>query len=440
MPIPFQPEANPSVDGVSLYLLSSLLILMLIIAAFFSASETGMMALNRYRMRHLANNGHRGAILASTLLQRPDRLLGLILFGNNIVNFYGASIGVLIAVRLMGEAGYVLGPIALTFIFLIFAEAAPKTYAALRPEWIAFPASYVLKPLSVVCQPFVWAINKIANSLLAPFHLGQDAQQQTRLSREELRTVVAEATQQLSTHHRDMLLGILDLERATVEDIMVPRNEIVGIDLSEDLPEIIDSLGQSAHARLPLYRENLDNLVGVMRARRLPRLLRDADELSVEALEAAAEEPYFVPAGTPLSAQLLNFQRARKRRLALVVDEYGTLQGLVTMEDILEEIVGEFTTDATYNIDILKQNDGSFIIDGSATLREINRQLRWTLPTAGPKTLNGLILERLENIPEPGTSLRIDNFTLEITQVLDNAVKSVRVKLLSPADEDDNNE
>lgn len=427
-------------DGVSLYLLSSLLILMLIIAAFFSASETGMMALNRYRMRHLANNGHRGAILASTLLQRPDRLLGLILFGNNIVNFYGASIGVIIAVRLMGELGYVLGPVALTFLFLIFAEAAPKTYAALRPEWIAFPAAYVLKPLSVVCQPFVWTINKIANSLLAPFHLGQDAQQQTRLSREELRTVVAEATQQLSTHHRDMLLGILDLERATVEDIMVPRNEIVGIDLSEDLPEIVDSLGQSAHARLPLYRENLDNLVGVMRARRLPRLLRDADELTIETLEAAAEEPYFVPAGTPLSAQLLNFQRARKRRLALVVDEYGTLQGLVTMEDILEEIVGEFTTDAqAYNLDILKQSDGSFMIDGSATLREINRQLRWTLPTAGPKTLNGLILERLESIPEPGTSLRIDNFTLEITQVLDNAVKSVRVKLLSPA-EDANDE
>ena len=417
-------------DDIPIYLLSGILFLLIGIAGFFSGSETSMMALNRYRLRHLANDGHKGATLATTLLKHPDRLLGLILFGNNIVQFYAASLGVVITVRLMGDIGYVVGPVILTFIFLIFAEAAPKTVAAFHPEWIAFPASYVLKPLSVICYPFVWTINKIANGLLVMLRFKLDEQQDTNLSREELRTVVSEATKQLPSRHREMLLGILDLEQVTVEDIMVPRNEITGIDISEDLTETINSLGQSSHTRLPLYRENLDDIVGVIHARRISRILKDPGELTKSDLEEIAVEPYFAPLGTPLSTQLLNFQRAKKR-LGFVVDEYGTIQGLITLEDILEEIVGEFTTDAQmYHVDILEQDDGSFMIDGTATIREINRQLQWSLPTGGPKTLNGLILERLEDIPEPGTSLRIDDFTMEIIQVIDNAVKSVRVNLL----------
>ena len=417
-------------DEVSIYLLSGILILLVGISAFFSGSETSMMALNRYRLRHLANDGNNGAILTSSLLERPDRLLGLILFGNNVVNFYAASLGVIIAVRLMGNIGYAVGPVILTIIFLVFAEAAPKTVAAFHPERFAFPASYVLKPLAVIFYPFVWTINRLANNLLALLRFNLEGIEHTSLSRDELRTVLSEAGKLLPTRHLDMLIGILDLEQVTVEDIMVPRNEITGVDIDDDLTENLNYLSQNSHTRVPLYRENLDEIIGVIHVRRIMRLLKDPHEITREHLEEIAEEPHFVPLSTSLNAQLLNFQRTKKR-LGFVVDEYGTIQGLVTLEDILEEIVGEFTTDIqTYNVDIVEQDDASYIIDGGATLREINRQLGWDLPASGPKTLNGLILERLETMPEPGTTLKLGNFTLEITQVTDNAVKSVRVKQL----------
>ena len=417
-------------DDVSLYLLSGFLILLIVIAAFFSGSETSMMAVNRYRLRHQANDGHKGAILTSTLLEHPDRLLGLILFCNNIVNFYAASLGVVIAVRLMGDLGYALGPVILTFIFLVFAEAAPKTVAAFHPERYAFPASFVLKPLSVICHPFVWTINRLSNNLLALFRFKIEGVENTSLSRDELRTALSEAGKLLPARHLDMLIGILDLEQVTVEDIMVPRAEITGLDINDDLTENLNYVSQGSHTRLPLFRDSLDDIIGVIHVRRVIRLLKDTSEITLEDLEELAEEPHFVSLNTSLSAQLLNFQRTKKR-LGFVVDEYGTIQGLVTLADILEEIVGEFTTDLqTYSADITRQDDGSFIIDGSATLREINRELNWELPASGPKTLNGLILERLETMPEPGTTLKLGNFTLEITQVTDNAVKSVRVTLL----------
>ena len=416
-------------DDVSLYLLSGSLILLIGVSAFFSGSETSMMAINRYRLRHLANDGHKSAILTSTLLERPDRLLGLILFCNNIVNFYAASLGVVIAVRLMGDIGYALGPVVLTFIFLVFAEAAPKTVAAFHPERYAFPASFVLKPLSVICYPFVWTINRLSNNLLALFRFKIEGVENTSLSREELRTALSEAGKLLPARHVDMLIGILDLEQVTVEDIMVPRAEITGLDINDDLTENLNYVSQGSHTRLPLFRDSLDEIIGVIHVRRVIRLLKDTSEITLEDLEEIAEEPHFVSLNTSLNAQLLNFQRTKKR-LGFVVDEYGTIQGLVTLADILEEIVGEFTTDLqTYSADITRQDDGSFIIDGSATLREINRELDWNLPASGPKTLNGLILERLETMPEPGMTLKLDNFTLEITQVTDNAVKSVRVKL-----------
>ncbi len=417
-------------DDVSIYLLSGFLILMIGVSAFFAGSETSMMAVNRYRLRHLANDGHNGAIRTSDLLKRPDRLLGLILFGNNIVNFYAASLGVVIAVRLMGNIGYAIGPVILTIIFLVFAETAPKTVAAFHPERFAFPASYVLKLLAVIFYPFVWTINWLANKFLALLRFKIEAGEHTSLSREELKTVLSEAGKLLPSRHLEMLLGILDLEQVTVEDIMVPRNEITGVDIDDDLTENLNYLSQNSHTRVPLYRENLDEIIGVIHVRRIIRLLKDPHEITREDLDEIAEEPHFVPLSTSLNAQLLNFQRTKKR-LGFVVDEYGTIQGLVTLEDILEEIVGEFTTDIqTYNVDIVEQDDASFIIDGGATLREINRQLGWDLPASGPKTLNGLILERLETMPEPGTTLKLGNFTLEITQVTDNAVKSVRVKQL----------
>ncbi|MYH70276.1 MAG: HlyC/CorC family transporter [Gammaproteobacteria bacterium] len=421
-------------DDVSILLLSGILIVLIAVAAFFSGSETSMMAVNRYRLRHLADDGHKGAMQTANLLERPDRLLGLILFCNNIVNFYVAALGVVIAVRLMGDIGYALGPVILTFIFLVLAEAAPKTMAAYHPERFAFPASYILRPLSVICQPFVWTINWLANNLLAMLRLKLEEAQQTSLSREELKTALSEAGKMLPSRHLKMLHGILDLEQVTVEDIMVPRNEITGIDINDDLNENLSYLSQSSHTRLPLYRDNLDEIIGLIHVRRVLRLLKDADEITREDLEEIAEEPQFVSFVTSLNAQLLNFQRTKKR-LGFVIDEYGTIQGLVTMEDILEEVVGEFTTDLqTYSPDIVAQDDGSFMIDGGATMRDINRELGWELPASGPKTLNGLVLERLETMPEPGMTLKLDSYTLEIAQVTDNAVKSVRVKLLKQED------
>ena len=421
-------------EDVSILLLTGILFLLIAIAAFFSGSETAMMAVNRYRLRHLANDGHRGAMNTADLLERPDRLLGLILFCNNVVNFYTATLGVVIAVRLMGDIGYALGPVILTFIFLVLAEAAPKTMAAYRPERFAFPASYILRPLSVVCRPFVWAINRLSNNLLALLRFKLDGAHQTSLSREELKTALSEAGKMLPSRHLKMLHGILDLEQVTVEDIMVPRNEIIGIDLNDDLSEILNYISQSSHTRLPLFRDNLDEIIGVIHVRRVMRLLKDPNDITREDLEQVAEEPHFVPLSASLNTQLLNFQRDRKR-LGFVVDEYGTIQGLATMEDILEEVVGEFTTDLqTHSPDIVAQRDGSFMIDGSATIRDINRELGWELPAGGPKTLNGLVLERLETMPEPGMTLKLDSYTLEIAQVTDNAVKSVRVNLLKQED------
>lgn len=417
-------------EDVSILLLTGILFLLIAIAAFFSGSETSMMAVNRYRLRHLANDGHKGAVNTANLLERPDRLLGLILFCNNIVNFYTATLGVVIAVRLMGDIGYALGPVILTFIFLVLAEAAPKTMAAYHPERFAFPASYILRPLSVVCQPFVWTINWLSNNFLLLLRFKLDKGHQTSLSREELRTALTEAGKMLPRRHLEMLLGILDLEQETVEDIMVPRNEIIGVDINDDLAENLNYISQSSHTRLPLYRDSLDDVIGVIHVRRVLHLLKDNHEITREDLEHVAEEPHFVTLNSSLNIQLLNFQRAKKR-LGFVVDEYGTIQGLVTMEDILEEVVGEFTTDLqTHSPDIVAQEDGSFIIDGGATLRDINRELDWDLPAIGPKTLNGDILERLETMPEPGTTLKIDNYTLEIIQVTDNAVKSVRARAL----------
>lgn len=386
-----------------------------------------MMALNRYRLRNLVENKHRGAILASKLLEHPDKLIGLILFGNNVVNFLAASLGAAIAVRMMGDLGYAIAPFVLTFLFLIFAETAPKTYAAIKPERIAFPASYVLIVLQKIFHPFVFIINYFSNGLIRMFGINPEDREDAPLSREELRTVVREAGSMIPRRHQRMLISILDLEKETVDDIMVPRNELVGIDLEDSPKEIIDDLIRSQHTRLILYRGNIDNIVGMLHARHVLRILRDNAEFLPEDLVNIATEPYYVPESTPLHTQLVNFQHLKKR-VGLVVDEYGVIQGMVTLEDILEEIVGEFTTDMqTFNLDIHPQEDGSYIIDGSATIRDINRQLHWKLPSDGPKTLNGLILEQLEDIPESGTSLRIDNYTIEITQAADNAVKMASI-------------
>jgi Mg2+/Co2+ transporter CorB len=424
-------------NEIPLSILFGILFLLIFLSAFFSSSETGMMALNRYRLRHLAEDKHRAAMLVEALLKRPDRLIGLILLGNNLVNIFAASLATVIAMRMIGEVGIAVAPILLTAVVLIFAEVAPKTLAALYPERIAFPAAYILTPLGKLLYPFVWVINKIANSLLRLLKVNVEDMEETPITREELRTVVLEAGHMIPSRHQKMLVSILDLENITIDEIMVPRAEVVGIDLNDSSSDIIELLSHSQHTRLPVYRDSIDQIIGILHARKIPRILKvqDKEDFSIEELESLTVEPYFAPLGTPLHTQLLNFQR-QKRRIALVVDEYGDIQGLVTLEDILEEIVGEFTTDMqSYSPDIHPQEDGSYIIDGTAMLREINRQLDWELPVDGPKTLNGLIIEHMQSIPEPGTSLRLGNLTMTITQAVDNAVKKVRVNKI-PQKED----
>jgi len=400
------------------------------LSAFFSGSETAMMALNRYRLRHLVKQRHRGAREANRLLRRPDRLLGVILIGNNLVNFTAASLATVIGLQLFGTTGVVLAPIVLTIFFLIFAEVAPKTIAARTPERLAFPASHVLQPLLKLLYPGVVFINTIANFIVRPL-LPPEAEDEhdDNLSVEELRTVVNEGVG-IEGQGQNMLLGVLDLEKVTVNDIMVPRGEIVGIDVDDDMPDILQILANSQHTRLPVYKDNINNILGMLHLRRVARYLpkkEREEDLTKADLMALTSEPYYVPEGTPLQVQLINFQK-EKRRIALVVDEYGDVEGIVTLEDILEEIVGEFTTDfASKMPEIHPQEDGSYFIDGMALLRDINRALTWDLPTHGPKTLNGLVLEHLETIPESNLCLKIDDYLVETVHIKDNVIKNIKV-------------
>jgi Mg2+/Co2+ transporter CorB len=418
----------------SLGFLCTALCALLLLAAFFAGSETALMSLNRYRLRHRANAGERGARLAETLLAKPDRLIGLILLLSTVVNVVTPTLVGLIAFRLGGDFLVAIGVIVLTVVLLIFCEVAPKTFAALHPETIAIPAAYVYTPLLTVLYPFVWATNLLANGTLRAFGVSQQ-QASTSLSSDELRTVVAEAGAMIPHRHQQMLVSILDLEKATVEDIMVPRVEIVGVDIDDDWDKIIDHLRQSLHTRLPVYEGDIDRIIGVLHMKRVVHELARGRLDRAALIDAAnPRDAYFVPSGTTLNTQLLNFQRD-KRRMAFVVDEYGDIQGLVTLEDILEEIVGEFTTDpaALVHKDVHAEADGSFVANGSTTVRALNRSMRWNLPTDGPKTLNGLIVEYLEMIPEPGTTLKLADYMLEVLQTGDNAIKTVRVRPPAPA-------
>lgn len=384
------------------------------------------MSLNRYRLKHLTRSGHKGAQRASKLLDRTDQLIGVILIGNNFVNIFASSIATIIALRLWGDAGIAIATALLTFVILIFAEVTPKTLAALYPEKIAFPASFILTPLLKLLYPLVWSVNLITNNLLKLLGIKQTNQDTDNLSREELRTLVNEAGALIPRKHQDMLVGILDLEKVTVNDIMVPRNEIVGIDIEDDFSDIITQIESSQHTRLPIYKNDINNIIGILHLRNLTRVLSQETPNKASLLQEC-REPYFVPESTPLHTQLMNFQK-EKRRIGIVVDEYGDIMGIATMEDILEEIVGEFTTNFSANsADITPQDDGSFIIDGSATIRTINKTLSWNLPTSGPKTLNGLITEALESIPDTSVCLKIHKHQMEIRQIKDNVVKTVRI-------------
>ena len=414
-------------DDYSISTLFIILGVLLFLSAFFSGSETALMALNRYRLRHLANKGHRGARLAQNLLEKPDRLIGLILLGNNIVNLLASPLAAYVGYRLYGDVGVFSATILFIISVLIFAEVTPKTLAALHPEKFAFPASYIYTPLQYVTYPIVLLINGIANNILKLFGVSLEDTGLGSLSRDELRTVVQEAGGLIPRKHQNMLIGILDLESITVEDIMIPRNEVLGVDIDTDWEDIRTQISNAPFTRMPIYHENLDNIVGFLHLRKIfSRIVEN--EISLEELKQNVREPYFIPEGTSLNRQLLNFQR-EKRRIGLVVDEYGDIQGLVTLEDLLEEIVGEFTNDpATLTTDIHPQEDGSYVIDGSTHVRDVNKALQWQLHDDGPRTINGLVLEHLETIPETGTSVLIDGHPIEIVRMLNNSVRTVRIQ------------
>lgn len=384
-----------------------------------------MMALNRYRLKHLSKEGHGGAARAGRLLERPDRLLGVILIGNNLANFTAASLATVLALQVLGQDGVAVAPVVCTIVFLVFAEVAPKTIAAVYPEKIALPSSYLLQLLLWVFFPFVWLVNGIANGMLKLVGVRHDEAQEDHLSVEELRTVVHEGSQ-IAGHHQDMMLGVLDLTSVTVDDIMVPRTEIVGIDIEDDIDAIVNQIRSVQHTRLPVYKDDIDRIIGMLHIRNAARFLIDGD-LTKAALLQETQEPYFVPESTPLQIQLINFQR-EKQRTAMVVDEYGDIQGIVTIEDILEEIVGDFTTDlAATSVDIHPQGDDTYLVDGGTHIRLINRSLGWELPMDGPKTLNGLITEFLETIPEANVCFTIGDYRVEVVQIQDNMIRTAKL-------------
>ncbi|CCK12193.1 Hemolysins and related proteins containing CBS domains [Cronobacter sakazakii 680] len=409
------------------------LIVMVVVSAYFSGSETGMMTLNRYRLRHLSKQANRAAKRVERLLRKPDRLISLVLIGNNLVNILASSLATIVGMRLYGDAGVAIATGVLTFVVLVFAEVLPKTVAALYPEKVAFPSSFLLGPLQIIMMPLVWLLNMITRVLMRMVGIKADNVVSAALSKDELRTIVHESRSQISRRNQDMLLSVLDLEKVSVSDIMVPRNDIVGIDINDDWKSIVRQLTHSPHGRIVLYRESLDDAIGMLRIREAWRQMNEKKEFTKEVMLRAADEIYYVPEGTPLSVQLVKFQR-NKKKVGLVVNEYGDIQGLVTVEDILEEIVGDFTTSMSPTLaeEVTPQNDGSVIIEGSANVRELNKAFNWRLPEEEARTVNGMILEALEEIPSAGIRLRLHQYDIDILDVQENMIKQVRITPVKP--------
>ena len=410
-------------------LLFSLLAVLVILSAFFSSAETAMMTLNRHKLRHLQKNKIRGAIRAGKLLDRPDRLIGLILIGNNMVNIFASAVATVISIRLWGDAGVYIATGALTVVILVFAEVTPKTIAALHPERVAFPASVILLPLMTLMSPVVAMVNAVTNRLSRLLGFDPKKEAYEHVSADELRTIVTDAGKLIPARHRELLINIMDLVQVSVDDIMVPRNEVYGINLDNTDQEILLKIQSTAHTRLPVWRDDINNIIGVLHMRSISRVVNGLT-LDRVALEREMEKPYFVPESTPLHTQLINFQEMKKP-LAVVVDEYGEVRGVVALGDILEEIVGDFTSNMAETTEsILLERDGSYIIDGTENIRDINKTLGWSLPKDGPKTLSGLILEYLESFPAAPAGLTIGDYRLEILELEGNVVRLVRAQPL----------
>lgn len=420
-------------ENVSTTTLIIILCVMVLVSAWFAGSETGMMTLNRYKLRHQAKNGSRPARRVEKLLRRPDRLLSLVLIGNNLVNILASALATIVGMRIHGDEGVAIATGILTFVVLVFAEVLPKTVAALYPERVAFPSSLLLVPLQYIMLPLVWLLNTITRLLMRMAGIRADGAINSALSKEELRTIVYESRSLMSRRNQDMLLSVLDLEKVSVDDIMVPRNEIVGININDDWKSVVRQLSHSPHGRIVLFRDSLDDCVGMLRVREAWRMMTEKKEFTKETLLRAADEIYYIPEGTPLNTQLVKFQR-NKEKAGVVVDEYGDIKGLVTIEDILEEIVGDFTTSMSPSLaeEVMPQNDGSVLIEGSASVREINKAFNWQLPEQEARTINGMLLEALEEIPAIATRVQLGHYNVDILDVQDNMIKQVRITPKTP--------
>ncbi len=404
--------------------------ILLLIGAFFSVAETSLMSLNRYRLRHLVKEGHRGAKIANALLARTDKLLGVILLGNNFANAGSATLVAIIAVQMFGDEEWVLaaGTLVVTFAILVFAEITPKVVAAAYPEKLAIASSYILYPLLRITYPAVWFVNLFVRGFLILLRLKPDFSETVHtMTMEELRSIVQEAGSYIPQKHQSILLNLFDLEKITVDDVMTARPQVEIINFDDPIESIMEQISTSHHTRLAVICGQTEEVMGVLHIRKVLHQATSGD-VSHESLKEIMNAPYYVPLGTPLYTQLQQFQE-NQQRLALVVDEYGQLRGLITMEDILEEMVGDFTSQSPANSSLFRdQESGGWLVDGTATLRQINRKLKLNFPLDGPKTLNGLVLEHFEDIPEPGTSFKIAGHTLEIIQTQDRVVKIVSVR------------
>ena len=415
------------------WMLLSSIVFLLFLSAFFSGVETAMMSLNRYRLKHLVKENDKGAIRADKLLKRPDRLLGVILIGNNFVNILAASLTTVLCLNLFGDSGVVIGSIVLTLFILVFAEITPKTFAALNSEKVALPASLILKYLQKILRPLVLFVNFFSNFFMRLLGTKETTINED-LSPEELKSVLENSGDLIPKKYQDMLISVLELDKVSVDEVMTQRSEVIGIDINQTVENILSNLQNNQKDFLPVYDESLDDLRGVIDLYGITSFLSNEDK-SIESLIESLDEAYFIPENTPLSTQLFNFQK-NKKTVAVVIDEYGSVKGIVTIKDVLEEIVGELATDIDKEtVEIMEQKDGSYLIDASIPLRELNKKLNWQLPVNGAKTLNGLIIDQIETIPEKNIKIEIENYSVETVLIRNNMIKIARVLQLIEKDE-----
>ena len=418
-------------NEIPLWILLASIAFLVLMSAFFSGSETSMMAINRYRLKHLVKEKNKSAKRVSRLLEKTDRLLGVILIGNNFTHTLSTALATVVAIRIWSDNAVLAVTVFMTIIMIIFAEVMPKTIAALKPESIAFPSSYLLKPLSKILSPLITLVSFISNNVTKLMGIDLDNANKDELKPEELRTLLQ--TSGVPKRQEEMLMGIFDMDNLSVNDVMIPKNEIIGIDLNDEIKDIVKQLQEIDFTYVPCYEDTIDNIQGFLSLNKKAEFL-GSETKSIRSLKDELREPLFVPENTPLYKQLANFQSSG-RRVGLIVDEYGDIEGIITLRSILEIIVGEITTESIEKMDIMPQADGSYLVDGSMMIREVNRRLEWELPTEGPKTLSGLILEEIQTIPDTNVGLSIENYRIETVLIKDNVIKLAKVEIIEEVNE-----